>query len=312
MIGVCALVGTEMNAAAPDFSGVPPALVFILAGQSNMVGGNALSTLPAEFATPVPSIHYAYSLPDIYIPQERDWGPLEPLPPGVGATFAIELTFGRDVSAFTDLDVYLVKLADNGSGLSNQWRPDLGLLYDDLVAFVQTEVSAIEAEVIWGGFVWVQGTSDCFSASAGKAYEPNLVALSDALETDFGPMPFLQNQQSIVTGVAEGCPAVDGLNSVRAGKASFSTAPMAALIDTDDLSYRPGDCWHFDTPSTLELGHRLADAWIHQRLDIDADDHVGIGDFLAILEGWGSGGPDPNMDGSTGIDDFLAVLAHWG
>jgi len=48
--------------------------------------------------------------------------------------------------------------------------------------------------------------------------------------------------------------------------------------------------------------------------DLDCDGNVGIVDFLALLEAWGTdpgGPPDFNGDG-VGITDFLELLAHWG
>jgi hypothetical protein len=46
--------------------------------------------------------------------------------------------------------------------------------------------------------------------------------------------------------------------------------------------------------------------------DLDADGAVGVNDFLALLEGWGTPGGDVDGDGTTGIQDFLLLLGAWG
>jgi hypothetical protein len=50
--------------------------------------------------------------------------------------------------------------------------------------------------------------------------------------------------------------------------------------------------------------------------DIDGDGTVGIGDLLAVIQGWGPCGADCPGDvtanGSVGIHDLLSVLKHWG
>ena len=47
-------------------------------------------------------------------------------------------------------------------------------------------------------------------------------------------------------------------------------------------------------------------------VDLDGDGTVGIGEFLAVLGGWGTPDGDVTVDGNTDIDDFLAVLGNWG
>ncbi len=42
------------------------------------------------------------------------------------------------------------------------------------------------------------------------------------------------------------------------------------------------------------------------------DGVVGINDFLALLQAWGTPGADIDGDGDTGITDFLALLQAWG
>ena len=51
--------------------------------------------------------------------------------------------------------------------------------------------------------------------------------------------------------------------------------------------------------------------------DLEGDGNVGIVDFLALLDDWGSCVEqcclaDLDLDGNVGIIDFLLLLGNWG
>ncbi len=46
--------------------------------------------------------------------------------------------------------------------------------------------------------------------------------------------------------------------------------------------------------------------------DLDGDGFVGTTDFLQLLAGWGTTGPDDLDGGGVGVTDFLLLLAAWG
>lgn len=294
-----------------------PIRVFILAGQSNMVGGNPMSTLEPALVNPQEDVLYAYQLPDVKNkPVESDWEFLRPLTEVFGTTYGPELFFGRLLADTLGEPIAIIKSADNGSSLSTNWNPDSHELYDGMTRFVDDRLDdlidmgytpQIEA------FIWVQGTADSFTTESGSSYEATLELYLAAIITEFGPLPFIQSQQSILTGAMPGCLPVIGLGGVRMGKTNFTQNHDARLIETDDLILR--DCWHYDAPSTKELGNRLAIAYLHTRADINDDHIVNVSDLLDLLGNWGNcpGCPeDLNFDDSVNVTDLLLMLSKWG
>lgn len=74
-----------------------------------------------------------------------------------------------------------------------------------------------------------------------------------------------------------------------------------------------GPGWENIDPSELEEGDVVVDC----HADIDQDGHVGLGDLLRVLAGWGGEGaadimPQPGGDGVIDFADLLEVLSAWG
>jgi carbohydrate esterase-like sialic acid-specific acetylesterase len=178
--------------------------VFLLAGQSNMVGqGNSLD-LPEEYRTPPKNA---------YIFEEGQWQRLRPLDdPGERfrdqgyseMKFGPEIGFGHAIAkAWPDQRVGIIKFAVGGTGI-NAWLPswdrnkvamtnDLqkGVLYDYMMAKYQAAKVTSELEVV--GFVWMQGGADMRSVELSDEYLLNLQKLIAAVrkDTKLPGMPFI-------------------------------------------------------------------------------------------------------------------------
>ncbi|WP_437728319.1 sialate O-acetylesterase [Sorangium sp. So ce861] len=114
-----------------------PVKVFVLAGQSNMVGFGVGNALPAELQSQ-PDIWYDHHNPDAreggpYAEATSDdWGPLEPK--GEARRYGPEITFGHAMAAaYPAHRIAIVKMAQGGTNLVDHWgrglAPDPEVLY---------------------------------------------------------------------------------------------------------------------------------------------------------------------------------------
>ncbi|HEU4404208.1 MAG TPA: sialate O-acetylesterase [Polyangiaceae bacterium] len=121
--------------AASPAAAADPVLVFVLAGQSNMVGFGDGKALPPELASQ-PDVLYEHHNPDTRNPEatsdqyvgttSTDWGPLEPK--GTPKRYGPELTFGKAMTAaLPGRTIAIVKMAQGGTNLREHWlRTPLG------------------------------------------------------------------------------------------------------------------------------------------------------------------------------------------
>ncbi|WP_437553329.1 sialate O-acetylesterase [Sorangium sp. So ce367] len=114
-----------------------PVKVFVLAGQSNMVGYGVGRQLPVELQSQ-PDVWYDHYNPDAReggpyaAATSADWGPLEPK--GEARRYGPEITFGRAIAAaYPEHRIAIVKMAQGGTNLVDHWgrglAPDPEVLY---------------------------------------------------------------------------------------------------------------------------------------------------------------------------------------
>ncbi|WP_437718257.1 sialate O-acetylesterase [Sorangium sp. So ce448] len=114
-----------------------PVKVFVLAGQSNMVGYGVGRQLPVELQSQ-PDVWYDHYNPDAReggpyaAATSADWGPLEPK--GEARRYGPEITFGRAIAAaYPEHRIAIVKMAQGGTNLVEHWgrglAPDPEVLY---------------------------------------------------------------------------------------------------------------------------------------------------------------------------------------
>ena len=194
-----------------------PVKVFLLAGQSNMVGmgtiaGSAPGTLETltrednKFSHLVDAQTNWTVRSDVYFYEARigfNGGPLAPGQNGK-ATIGPELQFGHLMGHLFDEQVLLIKTAQGNRSLGWDFRPPSsgntstqiweGLEYDLMIEGFTNALENIDTllpgyvgqgyEI--AGFAWWQGHKDSGDAGHASGYETNLVNLIKDVRTDLG------------------------------------------------------------------------------------------------------------------------------
>lgn len=269
--------------------------VYILAGQSNMAGFGYNSDLPPQLKGPSPA--YIFQGNPVRNAEPRAghgfWAQLRP---GHGAyfrsserrlrlspRFGPEMSFTKAMDAhYTDEKIAIIKYAQGASSLAQGigpggwWLPLDGddeetTQFDHLKITIDSALAARDlnddgaADTLTpAGVVWLQGESDAFNnIEAAQDYGSNLTLLLTALRGALGnetlPVVIVQISDS---GMAPGGKVMGYADIVRRAQEEVALAdPHAVLITTDDYSFLD-DAWHFDSAANLDLGEKIAEAFI--------------------------------------------------
>ena len=229
-----------------------PLKVFVLIGQSNMVGKRCLSSeLPAALQQPQKQVLY-------FANKKSDWQAIKPgLTEKTG--HGPEISFGFYLQQLIDEDIGIIKLSKGGTNLHTQWSPtDKKSLYARTLARCQEAAST--RAVCFAGIVWVQGGADAKTKDMAEAYLENYTAFVDAWRKD------LKNPDLAV--VCGRCGTTTEEKAYRAKKPFIDIVRQAQdtlpykkyiCVDLDDISVS-SDHVHFDTKGMAETGKRYAQA----------------------------------------------------
>ncbi len=261
--------------------------IYILGGQSNMVGVGLNAELPAGLQLPQPEVQ-VYAAGQLDPTKSNVWADLQP---GVGFNefcFGPEITFGHDMADAQSSDVILIKYSVGGTSLWSDWHaPDIsdpngGPQYEAFINTVNGALAGLSLgyEPYIAGMIWMQGESDSSDLDRAQAYEQNLTDLIQSIRSDFGVpnMPFVIGQISNQYGYTYG-PAVQ-----QAQYNISQTLPNTALVVTDDLTLN-ADNIHFDAAGQIMLGRRFADQLIIKS-DINEDLKIDFKDFAELESQW--------------------------
>ncbi|MEM9347240.1 MAG: sialate O-acetylesterase [Planctomycetota bacterium] len=235
----------------------------LLGGQSNMGGSEAspsgLPTSPINLQQPQDDVFFFYR-------QNGQGNAVETtLRPGTGSggAFGPEVTFGRTVAdALPQTSLGLVKHAQGGTSLADDWDAATGNVYRDFRETVDDAIAAIIAngdsyEIT--AMLWTQGESDGLEGKSAR-YQANLTAFITDVRSRYGAdLPFFLSQLSInQTSVNNNDPAALGV--IRGAQSAVAAADANTyLIETD--SFGTG-ALHFNAAGQIALGEAYAAAYL--------------------------------------------------
>ena len=218
--------------------------IFILAGQSNMMGRGATAKLPPHLKQQPDNVKFYTHGRQSGLAKYQYFGP--------------EVQFAHAMAKiFPKESVIIIKSAASGSSI-NEWLPTKPLYQGLLrqVKFVSApQNSKVEA------IVWMQGETDARNAQTANAYAENLNLFVNSLRQSLNaadlPVLIGQINQKNASFPME--------QQIRAAQAKIaSDNPHTLLISNDGLS-KIYDKVHYDAKGLVELGRRFAIGFVKHR-----------------------------------------------
>jgi hypothetical protein len=258
--------GSRAGAAEPTAPGTTPTptptpvvaacagepLVFLLAGQSNMLGQAEGKDLPVAMQTPPPCVELHHNGRAI---------PLLPNDGNHGYRFGPEIGFGHAMAAaLPGRRIVLVKRSIGGTSLAKDWDPTRPAgLFAELVHDYRQVTLDLPHRLV--AVLWSQGGEDAERKGTAEAYGTRLQAFIASLREAVGAPDLL----FILSGSRPEDPQTPQmlkrtpyLTTVRAANVEVTrTVPHTAMVTTAGLTYN-ADGRHHDAPGQLEFGRRFA------------------------------------------------------
>jgi len=228
--------------------------VFVLSGQSNMVGQGVTAELSPELATLPPTV--------------RLFVEGQPAATGDRPSFGPEVTFAHEMAtAWPDRNLVLLKFAVGGTSLL-AWAPEwseaeaartgnagAGPLYARLLDSIRLDLGPAAR---FAAVLWMQGERDARFEDVGPEYLDRLDTFITALRADVNT-PGLPLLLGLVNPPPARYPAAAVVRAQQREAPTRLTSTV--LVDTDDLGKRDDEL-HYDTAGQLELGRRFARAFL--------------------------------------------------
>ena len=252
-----------------------PRLLFVLAGQSNMAGRDAVVT---RTVTPPAAAACASNI-RCFAQRKDEWEaavhPLhqdKPEKAGVGPGLALAHEVQRHHDHSMVGGIGLVPCSHGGTELA-RWEEG-GDLFVECVRRVKLALEGHDRPVKLGGLFWHQGENDCGDALSASTYAQRLPRALDALRCALGEpeLPVVLGELGYWLDQADAdyvhAPAVN---------AAIVEAPRimskCACVSAHSLSHK-GDRLHFCAESAEELGRRYASAWLEIQSGVSDEDGV--------------------------------------
>jgi hypothetical protein len=292
-----------------------PIKVYILAGQSNALGGMSANSAPPPLNVSQASrLQYRLQFDANSGADSTGWEDLRPF------AWGTELSFGKAMEQRIGEPVAIIKAAWTGTGLWRHWLPTINTpfdwgtpsasypnLYQWMMAKVNTslgQLGSLGYDPDVSGFLWVQGEGDSNLLDKALAYDENLAVLASTLRTDLGKpnLPFVFNQLHADLEKPGLYAYRDQLRESQ--RIADDLDPNMYMVNFDDLSLGP-DSVHWTPTTHVEVGRRFADVFAPSG-DFNDDGLVTAADLTAWKQSaGGSRVGDGNADGVADGRDFL-------
>lgn len=263
--------------------------VYILAGQSNMVGIGMNHELSSEYLVTQENVKI-YAEGTVNSSLKGVWSSLRPGFGGDSGCFGPELTFGREMSAaYPNSEILIIKCGWSATSLQSDWRSPsaggtTGVLYTNLMETVDKALAALDKNIDYelSGMCWMQGESDACSTYGGNAYEDNLTAFINDVRKDLdaSELPFVIAMIDDSSVWAENA-------LVRQAEINVSkNVPFVGIFDTKDFDT---DGTHYKTQGLLDMGVSFAKTMLSMESpskivygDVSGDGIFNAIDFAAV------------------------------
>ena len=253
--------------AATTLFGKTDVPVFLLSGQSNMAGADALvSDLTPDQKKNVDSVI-------IYMDAEGDAtrrGKWLTLGPGFGSkssNLGPELFFGRTLSDSMKTKIAIIKDAVSGAPLGttrNGYLPPSsnggigGTLYKNMMTHIDAAMKSFDTVRYtprWAGFVWLQGETDAMIQSRTKAYETNLTNLISDIraKTKTDGLPVILPMIDVQTR---------WIYNSQIRDADIACRQKLKNVDTMDTKGLPTNGIHYRAQGHVKIGTVCAQRWL--------------------------------------------------
>ncbi len=215
--------------------------IYLMAGQSNMMGLAHTYNLPASYRSTPPNVKFIYK------------GSARPL--ARGKHIGPEVSFAHAVAkAFPHDQHTIVKFAATGSHI-REWFPGktfyAGMLRQ-LKIFIPQEKPHIDA------IIWMQGEGDAFNRKRATQYAHNLTYFIRVLRRELNaPLaPFIMG---VIDPVGRDYPEVELVQDNQ--RKVSATVPNTYLVPAEGVS-KIYDNIHFNALGQVEMGRRFASKYI--------------------------------------------------
>lgn len=254
--------------------------VFLLAGQSNMAGADAVIVDPPGFqptaadratrftAAPLPAGNQS----PLYLP----WGELRGQPLKNELVHGPEIGFARVLHGAGWRNVCIIKVYANFSRDVVAWPwSNGGLFFDPWMRFIDGRIAEVQSQV-WlvrfCGVLWHQGIDDAIHGSLAYQYSANLrdliVELRQRWATSTMPFVLARSVNSSIARAITGAGENSPMAAVRRAQVNVGrSVPYAAWIDVDD--FPNVNSHHFCVASQLSIGVRFGLTFLKLHGDYD-------------------------------------------
>ena len=265
---------TGFLSAADSSDSSKPVKVFILAGQSNMVGSDA----HAERIDDFPDFHGAGAtqgdvlftrLPDADSSTPAAWNPLAP-----GDAFGPELTFARGLKARDDSPIAIIKSAIGGTTVAVDWNPDAPdpgqKLYPRTLRLIRESLKELDRRGLpyhLEGVLWHQGENDMLDPRLNVHYAEGLTRLIARMRTDLHAPDLVWFIGEVSEKGIWGMDNRSNLAVLRQQQDRVLQAdPLLRWVPTSHLAFDVMESgqphYHFGTQGQLQLGGAFAAVYL--------------------------------------------------
>lgn len=250
--------------------------VFILAGQSNMVGSDAHPKRIDEFpefrgaGAPQEDVLYSYILGN-GDESSKGWVALKPL-----SAFGPEITFARRVRQQAKCPVAIIKSAVGGTTVAFDWNPDAPdkgqKLYPRTLQLIRDSLKGLEERGIkyrLEGVLWHQGENDMLDRNLYKQYAEGLTKLIARLRADL-KAPDLKWYIAEVS--EKGIWGMDHRSNLgilhQQQQQVLKADPLLRWVPTSHLAFEVMGSgqphYHYGTQGQLQMGEAFAAAYLQE------------------------------------------------